>query len=161
MLRLSPTKKLGGRFSERPSNIKKIAFAKYEELVGKSARARRLTLEIQTELQRTEWQRDQALKQRRAAELEQTRLAELNAALAAANPAKTGSLCGQPRSAATCSRRQSARRHTGVAAKTVRHNGELVRIPAQRSGAAATAGGAGHIGAGCRRHDCRPRNSGR
>ena len=70
----------------------KIAFDKYEELAGKSARARRLTLEIQTELQRTEWQRDQALKQRRAAELEQTRLAELNAALAAANTAKSGFL---------------------------------------------------------------------
>jgi len=70
----------------------KIAFGKYEELVGKSARARRLTLEIQAELQRTEWQRDQALKQRRTAELEQARLAELNAALAAANTAKSGFL---------------------------------------------------------------------
>lgn len=70
----------------------KTAFEKYEELVGKSARARRLTLEIQTELQRTEWQRDQALKLRRAAELEQARLAELNAALEAANAAKSGFL---------------------------------------------------------------------
>lgn len=66
----------------------KVAFERYEELVGRSARARRLTLEIQTELQRTEWQRDQALKQRRATELEQARLAQLNAALAAANAAK-------------------------------------------------------------------------
>ena len=70
----------------------KTAFEKYEELVGKSARARRLTLEIQTELKRTEWQRDQALKLRRAAELEQARLAELNCALAAANAAKSGFL---------------------------------------------------------------------
>jgi signal transduction histidine kinase len=70
----------------------KTAFEKYEELVGKSARARRLTLEIQTELQRTEWQRDQALKLRRAAELEQARLAELNRALEAANAAKSGFL---------------------------------------------------------------------
>jgi len=70
----------------------KTAFEKYEELVGKSARARRLTLEIQTELQRTEWQRDQALKLRRAAELEQARLAELNSALEAANTAKSGFL---------------------------------------------------------------------
>ncbi len=72
----------------------KTAFEKYEELVGKSARARRLTLEIQTELQRTEWQRDQALKLRRAAELEQARLAELNRALEAANAAKSGFLAG-------------------------------------------------------------------
>ena len=70
----------------------KIAFEKYEELVGKSARARRLTLEIQTELERTEWQRDQALKLRRAAESEQARLAELNGALQAANAAKSGFL---------------------------------------------------------------------
>ncbi|TAG04729.1 MAG: sensor histidine kinase [Betaproteobacteria bacterium] len=70
----------------------KIAFERYEELVGKSARARRLTLEIQTELQRTEWQRDQALKLRAAAELEQGRLAELNAALEAANAAKSSFL---------------------------------------------------------------------
>ncbi len=70
----------------------RTAFEKYEELVGKSARARRLTLEIQTELQRTEWQRDQALKLRGAAELEQVRLAELNRALEAANAAKSGFL---------------------------------------------------------------------
>jgi signal transduction histidine kinase len=70
----------------------KTAFEKYEELVGKSARARRLTLEIQTELQRTEWQRDQALKLRAAAELEQARLAELNRALEAANAAKSSFL---------------------------------------------------------------------
>lgn len=70
----------------------KIAFDKYEELVGTSARARRLTLEIRAELQRTEWQRDQALKHRVAAEAEQRRLAELNAALQAANTAKSGFL---------------------------------------------------------------------
>lgn len=70
----------------------KIAFEKYEELVGTSARARRLTLEIRAELQRTEWQRDQALKHRIAAEAEQRRLAELNTALQAANTAKSGFL---------------------------------------------------------------------
>lgn len=70
----------------------KAAFEKYEELVGKSARARRLTLEIQTELQRTEWQRDQALRMRHAAERERERLAELNIALETASSAKSGFL---------------------------------------------------------------------
>jgi signal transduction histidine kinase len=70
----------------------KLAFDQYEALVATSARARRLTLEIQTELQRTEWQRDQARKLRHAAELEQGRLGELNRALEAANSAKSSFL---------------------------------------------------------------------
>ena len=70
----------------------KTAFEEYETLVEKSARARRLTLEIQAELLQTEWQRDQALNLRRAAEVEQARLAELNAALQSANTAKSGFL---------------------------------------------------------------------
>ncbi len=70
----------------------KFAFEHYEALVATSARARRLTLELQTELQRTEWQRDQARRLRIAAEHEQARLGDLNRALEAANAAKSSFL---------------------------------------------------------------------
>ena len=68
---------------------KKEAFEKYETLVGQSARAKRLTLEIEYEIQHAEWQRDQAQQEQRIAEEEQVRATELNRALEAANVAKS------------------------------------------------------------------------
>ncbi len=70
-------------------HFKKEAFAKYETLVGQSARAKRLTLQMEYEVQHAEWQRDQALTEQRVAEEEQVRLATLNRALAAANADKS------------------------------------------------------------------------
>ena len=77
---------------EKALHHEKRAFEQYDLWVGSSARARRLTLEIQTELQRTERQRDQALKLRSTAEHEQARLGELNRALEAASAAKSAFL---------------------------------------------------------------------
>jgi signal transduction histidine kinase/CheY-like chemotaxis protein len=54
----------------------------YAELAGRNARVRRLTLEIEHELQRERWQRQQA-------EAERSRLDTLNRALQAASEAKT------------------------------------------------------------------------
>lgn len=62
--------------------FKKEAFARYEALVGQSARAKRLALQMQYEVQHAEWQRDEALAEQRAAEEERVRLAQLNQALA-------------------------------------------------------------------------------
>lgn len=63
-------------------HFKREAFARYEALVGQSARAKRLALQMQYEVQHAEWQRDQALAEQRAAEEEQVRLETLNQALA-------------------------------------------------------------------------------
>lgn len=65
------------------------AFALYETLVGMSARARRITLEVEHDLERTAWQRDDALRRQRDAEAERHKLAELNRALENTNLAKT------------------------------------------------------------------------
>ncbi len=70
-------------------HFKKEAFAKYEALVGQSARAKRLALQMEYEVQHAEWQRDEALTEQRLAEEEQVRLAMLNRALAAANADKS------------------------------------------------------------------------
>ena len=68
---------------------KKAAFAKYEALVGLGARAKRLTLQVEYEIQHAQWQRDEALQEQRIAEEEQVRLATLYRALEAANAAKS------------------------------------------------------------------------
>jgi signal transduction histidine kinase/CheY-like chemotaxis protein len=65
------------------------AFGVHETLVGRSARARRLSLEIEHELDRARWEREQASQRQRNAELEGRRLDALNRELAAANAAKT------------------------------------------------------------------------
>ena len=70
-------------------HFKKEAFAKYEALVGQSARAKRLALQMEYEVQHAEWQRDEALTEQRVAEEEQVRLTTLNRALAAANADKS------------------------------------------------------------------------
>ncbi|TAG04728.1 MAG: hybrid sensor histidine kinase/response regulator [Betaproteobacteria bacterium] len=69
--------------------FKKEAFAKFEALVGQSARAKRLALQMDYEVQQAEWQRDRAQTELRAAEFEQVRLAELHALLEAANADKS------------------------------------------------------------------------
>ena len=69
--------------------FKKEAFSKYETLVGQSARAKRLALQIEYEVQHAEWQRDRALSEQRSAEEERRRLADLNQALAAINTDKS------------------------------------------------------------------------
>ena len=74
---------------ESALHFKKEAFAKYEALVGQSARAKRLALQIEYEIQHAEWQRDEALQEQRVAEEEQVRLAAINRALAAANADKS------------------------------------------------------------------------
>lgn len=70
-------------------HFKKEAFAKYELLVGQSARAKRLALQMEYEVQLAEWQRDEALAEQHAAEEERGRLADLNRALAAINTDKS------------------------------------------------------------------------
>lgn len=65
------------------------AFDTHELLVGRSARARRLTLEIEHQLERERWQREQAQARQAAAEAEGARLDALNRALAEASAAKT------------------------------------------------------------------------
>jgi signal transduction histidine kinase/ActR/RegA family two-component response regulator len=70
-------------------HFKKEAFAKYEALVGQSARAKRLALQMKYEVQHAEWQRDEALVEQRIAEEERARLSALNRALAAANADKS------------------------------------------------------------------------
>ena len=74
---------------ESALHFKKEAFAKYETLVGQSARAKRLALQMEYEVQHAEWQRDEALAEQRTAEAEQARLAQLNAALESANADKS------------------------------------------------------------------------
>ncbi|MDP1900458.1 MAG: GGDEF domain-containing protein [Rubrivivax sp.] len=59
------------------------AHARYEELVGRSARARYVALEVTHELARTQRERDRALDSHRSAEDDRHRLAELNSALQA------------------------------------------------------------------------------
>ena len=61
----------------------------YEELVGRSARAKRLTLEIEFELDRERRERDAAQRRQQAAEAERARLDALNHALEAASLAKS------------------------------------------------------------------------
>lgn len=53
----------------------------YEQLVGRSARARRITLQIGCNLALAERERDRAVDSRRAAEADRQRLADLNVAL--------------------------------------------------------------------------------
>ena len=65
------------------------AFQVHEQLVGRSARARRLALEIEHQLERERWDREQAQQRQRSAEAEGRRLDALNRALAEANAAKT------------------------------------------------------------------------
>ncbi len=65
------------------------AFASYETLVGRAARARRITLEVEHELERERSDRDQAQRRQHAAEAERERLDALNRALEAASLAKT------------------------------------------------------------------------
>ncbi|MBL8363211.1 MAG: response regulator [Rubrivivax sp.] len=65
------------------------AFDVHETLVGRSARARRLALEIAHQLERERWQREQAEQRGRSAEAARARLDELNRALAEASAAKT------------------------------------------------------------------------
>jgi signal transduction histidine kinase/CheY-like chemotaxis protein len=65
------------------------AFDVHEALVGRSARARRLVLEIEHQLDRERWQREQAQQRQQAAEAEGQRLDQANRALQAANQAKT------------------------------------------------------------------------
>jgi len=67
----------------------KQAFAVHESLVGRSARARRLTLEIQHELDRERWQREHAQRRQQDAEREGVRLNALNHQLDAALQART------------------------------------------------------------------------
>lgn len=64
------------------------AFAQYELLAGRSARARRITEESRLALQLERRSREEAVRRRQAAEEEQRRLAELNTALQQANQAK-------------------------------------------------------------------------
>lgn len=61
----------------------------YEELVGRSARAKRLTLEIEFDLERERRERDEAERRHAAAEAERARVDALNHALEAASLAKS------------------------------------------------------------------------
>jgi signal transduction histidine kinase len=65
------------------------AFACYEALVGRAARARRITFEMEHSLERERWQRELAEQRQRQAEAERERLGQLNQALEAAMFAKT------------------------------------------------------------------------
>ena len=65
------------------------AFAQYEQVAGRSARARRVTEEAHLALQLERRSREEAVRRRQAAEEEKRRLTELNAALLQANQAKT------------------------------------------------------------------------
>ena len=65
------------------------AFAAYETLVGRAARARRITLEVEHELERERADRDQAQRRQHEAEAERKRLDAVNRALEAASLAKT------------------------------------------------------------------------
>jgi signal transduction histidine kinase/CheY-like chemotaxis protein len=70
-------------------SYQKRAFATHESLVGRSARARRLTLEIQHHLDRERWEREQAQRRQSDAEIEGRRLSELNDKLDAALQTRT------------------------------------------------------------------------
>ncbi len=61
----------------------------YVELVGQSARANRVAIEVELETQRTAWQRDEALRLHQEAQKEQQRLTALNTALDEASRAKS------------------------------------------------------------------------
>jgi signal transduction histidine kinase len=67
----------------------KQAFVVHESLVGRSARARRLTLEIQHRLDRERWEREEAQRRQLDAEREGHRLSELNTQLDAALQTRT------------------------------------------------------------------------
>jgi signal transduction histidine kinase/CheY-like chemotaxis protein len=70
-------------------NYLRQAFDVHEALVGRSARARRIALEVEHQLDRERWQREQAQLRQQAAEAEGTRLEQMNKALEVANQAKT------------------------------------------------------------------------
>lgn len=67
----------------------KQAFMVHESLVGRSARARRLTLEIQHRLDRERWEREHAQRRQQDAEQEGARLNALNRQLDAALQTRT------------------------------------------------------------------------
>lgn len=66
-----------------------LSFQQYELMAGRSARARRVTAEIQHGLDLARLARDEALRRRQAAEAEQQRLAQLNEALREAGETRT------------------------------------------------------------------------
>ena len=66
-----------------------LSFQQYERMAGRSARARRVTAEIQHGLDLARLARDEALRRRQAAEAEQQRLAQLNEALREAGETRT------------------------------------------------------------------------
>jgi signal transduction histidine kinase len=68
---------------------KRLAFEQYELLAGRSARARRVTAEIQHALDLARRARDEAQRRRRDAEAEKARLATLNEALRQASETRT------------------------------------------------------------------------
>ncbi|TAG73718.1 MAG: response regulator [Burkholderiales bacterium] len=70
-------------------DYQKQAFAVHESLVGRSARARRLTLEIQHRLDRERWAREEAQRRQSDAEIEGRRLSALNDQLDAALQTRT------------------------------------------------------------------------
>jgi signal transduction histidine kinase len=70
-------------------DYQKQAFAVHESLVGRSARARRLTLEIQHHLDRERWEREEAQRRQSDAEIEGRRLSALNDQLDAALQTRT------------------------------------------------------------------------
>jgi signal transduction histidine kinase len=74
---------------EAALRYQELAFARYEELMGRAARAKRIVIEIEQDVERTARQRDEALTRQRVAELEQLRLAEVNAALEQASQARS------------------------------------------------------------------------
>jgi signal transduction histidine kinase/CheY-like chemotaxis protein len=74
---------------EAALKYQELAFARHEELVGRAARAKRIAIEIEQQVERTARQRDEALMRQRVAELEQQRLGEVNASLEQANQARS------------------------------------------------------------------------
>lgn len=74
---------------EAALKYQELAFARYEELMGRAARAKRIMIEIEQDVERTARQRDDALTRQRVAELEQQRLTEVNAALEQASEARS------------------------------------------------------------------------
>ena len=77
-----------GRLAETVAH-QRASHRLHHQLVGQSARGKRLTLEIEYELERERQERDEAERLRLAAEAERARLDELNRALEAASLAKT------------------------------------------------------------------------
>jgi signal transduction histidine kinase len=70
-------------------DYQKQAFSVHESLVGRSARARRLTLEIHHRIDRERWEREEAQRHQKNAEIEGQRLNALNQKLDAALQTRT------------------------------------------------------------------------